>query len=283
MQVKQSTLYLTKIGIIFASFAIGVAILEMSLHPNEAFFINNAYILGLMSPVLAFFASRRLVYVKKQTDLGPGTINFRFFKIRIPASFKITISMILTTVLILIVNIIFSLGKAKYQVIAVEIYLFYVAIGIGEEFYYRVLLVNATILAFQSRRKSISFVILAGIIVVTSLNALVRDIGIRLALLIIGSSFFVVQSFLEKGNSNRKTLIGDVAGIIVSAAMFSLAHYQVYALTFPEMMIATAITGAIMAFFYVWTRDPSVPAAAHAINNFFAAPHLINCTLLYLI
>jgi membrane protease YdiL (CAAX protease family) len=279
MSLKPTVLYLTKMGIVFAGYAIFISILEMSLHYQETgkyefFFINNAYILGLMSPVAAFFASRHLGYIARQSNMGGGTINLKIYKIKLHPTIKYVVSLFTCTILFLLTNLVASLGKAKFAVLPVEFYLFYVAIGIAEEFYYRALIVTAAIIAFKARNKILSFSMLAGVIISCILNSFISDTGIRLAMLVIGSSFFAVEASLERSITSQKSILGSITGIALSALLFSLAHYQVYAVSNPELLIANAIIGGLTGFFFVWTQDITVPATAHAVNNFFAAPHI---------
>lgn len=51
------------------------------------------------------------------------------------------------------------------------------------------------------------------------------------------------------------------AAVWIAAAIFSLCHFQVYGFV-PRMLL-----GALLGYFYIYSRSVWVPAAIHAINN----------------
>jgi len=274
MKIKQGVLYLTVMGLGFVIACIFHYIYELALHAKETgWVIDLAFSMALASPLVAFFMKKRIAVVRHERDMGKLRVAGHVFDVS-----KTVIALPLCIIAFLVVSIIASLGKAmKLEVIDAERLWYHVIIGIAEEFYYRAMVINAANMAFQAKNKAAGFGAFVAIAILTLASAFNTVTIYRALFFVIATVVFTVLAVIPR--RDRRTVAGDIAGIAASALLFSLAHWQVYATTAPEMMIATFVIGAICGLFYVWTRNIAVTAAAHAINNFANGLHLVLATL----
>jgi membrane protease YdiL (CAAX protease family) len=264
MVAKQGRLYWTWYLILLVA-AVAVFVLwQIGKHDdNVAWQINNEYVLVLGAPVIVALFGLSTYVGLKEREFGGGIIT--------------AMGMVLCTIAVVMTNVIASGFTGTFQVVPWERAFFYVAIGVYEEVYYRFMLMSSVAFAFNSRKPLISWALMLGIMGCTVANSFAPNVIVRASWLIVATFLFAGQVFVPRRDT--RSILADIAGIVASAATFSLAHYQVYAATFPAMMVATAITGGVMAFFYVWTRNIAVPIVAHAANNFLAAISLVLITI----
>ena len=264
MRPEQVKFYLT---IASATMLAGVAfyiIYELAMNAADATWVTNiAYIAALLSPMLAFLVARRSAFWIQKGD----------------SAFKSVLVSLACIGGVVGTNIIFSIGKTTFQVVAWDLLFFYVSIGVAEEILYRLLVVNVVIAAFTAKNKAAGALGAVATIIPIIWNSFVADTTMRLVLLLVATGIGAVFLAIVPRRDNRRSIAGDVTGVIVSALTFSLAHLQVYGVTAPEMLVATFITGAIMAACYVYTRDIAVAIGAHAVNNLMASIHLVLASL----
>jgi len=264
MAAKQGKLYWTFYTILIVAAVAVFVFWQIAKHSdNTAWQMNNEYVLALGSPILAALFGMSAYVGWKEREWGGVVIT--------------ALGMVFCTIAVVMTNVIASGFTGTFQVVAWEKAFFYVAIGVYEEIYYRFMLMTSIQLAFNSRKPMISWIFMLCIMGCTVANAFATETMVRAGYLVFATVLFACQAFVPRRDT--RSILADIAGIVASSAMFSLAHYQVYAVTFPAMMVATAITGGTMAFFYAWTRNIAVPIVAHAANNFLASMSMVLVTL----
>lgn len=205
---------MTKPVIVCMLFSIGLSIIEALLHDDYFGMSNVKTLLMTLSPLI-LVALGRYKIVRRESEMG---------------GMQHTLTMsLLCAVILLAINIV--AGLFTFQVISLEILMFYINISISEEMLYRVLIVSVLILLLQK----------------------------------------VIH----------RTQNVYIAAVILDGIIFSLAHYEVY-LSSPSMMLATLLGGMVLAFFFIYTKNPFVTIFAHVLNNFLAAGGILlgACTVL---
>jgi hypothetical protein len=218
-------------------------------------------ILVMLSPLLAFLVLRKVSVEKKPSQFGGG--------------WRIFISTAICTAAVVLINVVANLTRTfAFQVETWEIYGFYVLIAVSEEVYYRVFIVYGLIYLLSTRNKIVGVLGATCVVVLAIYAGFQLDPMIKIALLGASVLVFLVYQLVPSKRKEHVNMVFSIPACIVSAVMFSLAHWNVYA-AYPEMTIATLLGGGVMAAFLVVTRNPFVPIFAHFTNNLLSLRGII--------
>jgi len=259
--LKNAWLYVIAGTFMYFGYSLGVAVAFMAMHPGEPFFMQNGFVAALTGvPLVAFIIARRFkrVSIKEETRMMVAP---KFFKNPrtefIVMSIFCTLSLFVTSAFV---------QQLKFAVDPTEAWMFYVNIGIGEEMYWRVLLVSGITFGFASRDKKCYA--LAGLIIFMAVvEAISIDLGIRIVVIVITAMIFIIMT---KIGVERQSFLANMIAIVVSGITFSLAHLGVYA-DRPDMLLVCGISGAIMAGFFAFTKNPFYNITAHMFFNGYSS------------
>lgn len=263
MLAKTGWLYAIVGTILYFVYSLGCAFVFMAMHVGETFFMQNAFVAAFTgSTIVAFIMARRFKRVsikdEKKLMLAPKLFDQKprveFFVLSIACTFSLFATSALAQFF------------EKLSVDPTEAWMFYINGGIGEEMYWRVLLVSAISVGLASRSKR-CYALVGLVIFVAFIGAIVTDLGLRIVTIMITAMLFVA---ITKMAGERQSFLASAIAVTVSGILFGLAHLGVYA-DQPEMLLTCGISGAIMAGFFAFTKNPFYNITAHALYNGYAA------------
>ena len=226
-----------------------------------AFARSSACILVMLTPVAVYLVAGKLTATKKTSHFG--------------GSIKTFVTTAVCTAAVIIVNVIAGLQwPSPGQALPWEIYGFYLAISVGEEVYYRLVLCWGILALMSSKNRVLGAIEAALVSALGFIGGFQASVELRMAWILVSILAFAVF-YIAAGRAERNVpKWAIVVAVAVSSVSFSMAHWNVYQKE-PEMLWAMGIGALIMASFLLATRNPFVPFVAHFGNNLMALQGIV--------
>jgi hypothetical protein len=210
-------------------------------------------IMMMLSPLLIFLVAGRLKATRGVKHFGGG--------------WSVLITTVVCTALVVLVGSIATMYRTfAFQIMPWEKYIYYLAISIGEETYYRLMLCWGILALLSCKNKALGILGAAATTALAFAAGSQASLDLRMAW-ILASIVAFAASYLVAGRKERNAPAwAVVVSVAISAATFSAAHWNVYK-DYPEMLWATLIGGGIMASLLIVSKNPFVPFLAHFLLN----------------